>query len=109
MDRSRQSVTMLRQEFAGYNRQRFLHDLLAGLTVAAVCLPLALAYGIAGGMTAAAGLVTAIIAGVITGMFGGSSFQISGPTGAMSAVLLVVLHRNGILGVYGATVWEEYS
>lgn len=104
MDRYAQWVTMLRQEFAGYNRKRFQHDLIAGMTVAAVCLPLALAYGIAGGMTAAAGLVTAILAGVITGVLGGSSFQISGPTGAMSAVLLVVLHRNGILGVYGATV-----
>ena len=104
MDRFTQWMTMLRQEFAGYTLKRFRHDLIAGTTVAAVCLPLALAYGIAGGMTAAAGLVTAIIAGVITGLLGGTSFQISGPTGAMSAVLLVVLHRNGILGVYGATV-----
>ena len=104
MDRYAQWVTMLRLEFAGYDRLRFRQDLIAGLTVAAVCLPLALAYGIAGGMTAAAGLVTAIVAGVITGVLGGTSFQISGPTGAMSAVLLVILHRNGIMGVYGATV-----
>ncbi len=97
-------LQLLRREFADYNGIRFRQDLFAGITVAAVCLPLALAYGIAGGMTAAAGLVTAIFAGIITGALGGTSFQMSGPTGAMSAVLLVILHRNGIIGVYGATL-----
>ena len=95
---------LLAREFVGYTANRFRQDLIAGVTVAAVCLPLALAYGIAGGMTAAAGLVTAIVAGIITGALGGTSFQMSGPTGAMSAVLLVILHRNGIIGVYSATL-----
>ena len=72
---------LLRREFADYNGIRFRQDLFAGITVAAVCLPLA--YGIAGGMTAAAGLVTAIFAGIITGALGGTSFQMIGPTGAM--------------------------
>lgn len=94
----------VRREFAGYSRAALRSDLVAGITVAAVCLPLALAYGIAGGMTAAAGLVTAIVAGLITGALGGTSFQMSGPTGAMSAVLLVVLHRQGLTGVYAATL-----
>jgi SulP family sulfate permease len=90
---------LLAREFLSYSMNRFRQDLIAGITVAAVCLPLALAYGIAGGMTAAAGLVTAIFAGIITGALGGTSFQMSGPTGAMSAVLLVILHRNGMIGV----------
>lgn len=95
---------LLAREFLSYSTNRFRQDLIAGITVAAVCLPLALAYGIAGGMTAAAGLVTAIFAGIITGALGGTSFQMSGPTGAMSAVLLVILHRNGMIGVYSATL-----
>jgi len=55
-------IQMLRDEFQGYNRTKFQQDLLAGLTVAAVALPLALAFGVASGASAAAGLVTAVIA-----------------------------------------------
>ena len=104
MLRMRQFAYLVRHEFTGYNTQRLRADIIAGITVAAVCLPLALAYGIAGGMTPAAGLVTAIIAGVITGILGGTAFQISGPTGAMSAVLLVILHRTGVMGMWTATL-----
>lgn len=104
MLRITQFAQLVRREFSGYDIHRLRTDVLAGITVAAVCLPLALAYGIAGGMTPAAGLVTAIIAGVITGMLGGTAFQISGPTGAMSAVLLVVLHRTGVMGMWTATL-----
>ena len=77
---------ILRTEFDGYNGQGLRQDVLAGVTVAAVALPLALAFGVASGATAAAGLVTAILAGVLIGGLGGLGFQISGPTGAMSAV-----------------------
>ncbi|MFM2310067.1 MAG: hypothetical protein RLY87_2189 [Chloroflexota bacterium] len=105
MHRVNEFFAMITREFAGYDRRRLQQDIVAGITVAAVCLPLALAYGIAGGMTAAAGLVTAIIAGLITGALGGTSFQMSGPTGAMSAVLLVILHQNGIIEVYYATLF----
>ena len=70
-------------------------DLIAGLTVAAVALPLALAFGVASGSTAAAGLVTAIIAGFIIGVLGGASYLVSGPTGAMSAVLIIIAHQYG--------------
>ncbi|NWG18614.1 MAG: SulP family inorganic anion transporter [Chloroflexi bacterium] len=91
-------------EFRGYNGQVFRRDLLAGVTVAAVALPLALAFGVASGATAAAGLVTAILAGVIIGGLGGAGYQISGPTGAMSAVLIVLASRYGIEGVWTAGV-----
>ena len=93
-----------REEFTGYSRARFLADLQAGLTVAAVALPLALAFGVASGSTAAAGLVTAIIAGVLIGFLSGGANQISGPTGAMSAVLIVVANQHGPVGLWIAGV-----
>lgn len=93
-----------RDEFRGYNRSGFQRDLLAGVTVAAVALPLALAFGVASGATAAAGLVTAILAGFIIGSLGGAGYQISGPTGAMSAVLIVLASRYGLEGVWMAGV-----
>lgn len=91
-------------EFRGYNPARFQRDLLAGITVAAVALPLALAFGVASGATAAAGLVTAILAGFIIGGLGGAGYQISGPTGAMSAVLIVLASRYGVEGVWTAGI-----
>lgn len=91
---------MLREEFRGYTLSIFQKDLLAGLTVAAVALPLALAFGIASGADAAAGLVTAILSGLIIGGLSGGSFQVSGPTGAMSAVLIVVASRFGLQGMW---------
>ncbi|MBP7601725.1 MAG: SulP family inorganic anion transporter [Thermoflexales bacterium] len=90
---------ILRREFAGYGLATFQKDLLAGITVGAVALPLALAFGIASGATPAAGLVTAIISGLVIGGLSGAPYQISGPTGAMSAVLIVVAGRHGIQGV----------
>ncbi|KAB2903610.1 MAG: SulP family inorganic anion transporter [Anaerolineae bacterium] len=93
-----------RDEFQDYSYQIFQRDLLAGVTVAAVALPLALAFGVASGATAAAGLVTAILAGFIIGGLGGAGYQISGPTGAMSAVLIVLASRYGIEGVWTAGV-----
>ena len=97
-------LSLWRREFAGYNLAKFQKDLLAGLTVAAVGLPLALAFGVASGATAAAGIVTAVLAGLIIGGLGGSPFQISGPTGAMSAVLIVLAARYGLGGVWVAGV-----
>ena len=92
-------VSDLRTEFKGYNGKAFSKDLMAGLTVAAVALPLALAFGVSSGADAAAGLVTAIFAGLIIGAFSGASYQISGPTGAMSAILLTLSVKYGIQGV----------
>src|SRR5688572_13747154 len=95
---------VLKREFTGYDAATLRSDLLAGITVAAVALPLALAFGIASGATASAGLITAILAGLMIGGLGGAGYQISGPTGAMSAVLIVLASRYGLEGVWVAGV-----
>ncbi len=97
-------LKLWRREFAGYNLTTLQKDTLAGLTVAAVALPLALAFGVAGGATAAAGVITAVVAGVVIGALGGSPYQVSGPTGAMAAVLIVLSSRSGMPGGWGAGV-----
>lgn len=88
-------IGRLKAEFCGYNLKRFMGDLMAGLTVCAVALPLALAFGVSCGATAAAGLITAIIAGIVISALSGASYQISGPTGAMSAVLITIVAKDG--------------
>ncbi len=94
-------INMLRLEFRGYNVKSFLSDVLAGITVTAVALPLALAFGVSCGASAAAGLVTAIIAGIFISALSGASFQISGPTGAMSAILIGIVSSSlGLDGVF---------
>jgi sulfate permease, SulP family len=87
-------------EFSGYNLHKLRQDAMAGLTVAAVALPLALAFGVVSGATASAGLVTAVIAGFVIGALSGAPFQISGPTGAMSAVLIVLAQKYGLTGIW---------
>ncbi|MEW2113983.1 SulP family inorganic anion transporter [Streptomyces sp. NPDC005474] len=74
-------------------------DLLAGLTVAIVALPLALGFGVSSGLGAAAGLATAVVAGALAALFGGSNLQVSGPTGAMTVVLVPIVARYGPGGV----------
>ena len=74
-------------------------DLVAGVTVAIVALPLALAFGVASGLGAQAGLATAVVAGIVAAVFGGSNVQVSGPTGAMTVVLVPVVHHHGTTGV----------
>ena len=74
-------------------------DVVAGLTVGVVALPLALGFGIATGLGAQAGLVTAIVAGLVAAVFGGSNVQVSGPTGAMTVVLVPVVARFGASAV----------
>jgi MFS superfamily sulfate permease-like transporter len=74
-------------------------DVLAGVTVAFVALPLALAFGLSSGMGAGAGLVTAVVAGFVAAVFGGSNLQVSGPTGAMAVVLLPIVAQFGPPGV----------
>ncbi len=97
-------VQLLRDEFKGYNQVSGRRDLIAGLTVAAVALPLALAFGVASGSTPAAGLVTAIVGGFLIGLLGGAPYQISGPTGAMSAVLITIANQQGMRGLWIAGV-----
>ena len=74
-------------------------DLIAGITVGVVALPLALAFGITSGLGATAGLITAIIAGTVAAVFGGSNVQVSGPTGAMTVVLVPIVAQYGANGV----------
>lgn len=93
----------LQREFSGYNKTTFTKDLMAGLTVAAVALPLALAFAVSSGQTAASGMITAIISGFVIAALGGASYQISGPTGTMAMILIVVGAQHGIQGVLFAT------
>ncbi|WP_084224148.1 SulP family inorganic anion transporter [Kitasatospora cheerisanensis] len=74
-------------------------DLIAGLTVAIVALPLALGFGISSGAGAEAGLATAVVAGALAAVFGGSNLQVSGPTGAMTVVLVPIVDQYGTGGV----------
>lgn len=83
-----------RADYAGLSRS-WRGDVLAGATVGVVALPLALAFGITAGLGAEAGLITAIVAGLVAGVFGGSNVQVSGPTGAMTVVLVPVVARYG--------------
>jgi SulP family sulfate permease len=74
-------------------------NVVAGITVAIVALPLALAFGAASGLGAQAGLTTAVVAGIVAAVFGGSNIQVSGPTGAMTVVLVPIVHQYGVPGV----------
>ncbi|WP_336609492.1 SulP family inorganic anion transporter, partial [Campylobacter sp. RM9333] len=94
----------LRLEFTEYNKMKLLQDLMAGATVAAVALPLALAFGVSSGASAASGLITAILAGFVISLFGGAYYQISGPTGAMAAILIAITTQYGLTGVFVATL-----
>ena len=79
-------------------------DIWAGLTVAVVALPLALAFGISAGLGAQAGLITAVVAGLVAAVFGGSALQVSGPTGAMTVVLIPIVVKHGVQGVLAVGV-----
>jgi sulfate permease, SulP family len=79
-------------------------DILAGVTVGVVALPLALAFGISSGVGAAAGLITAVVAGLVAAVFGGSHVQVSGPTGAMAVVLVPIVAQHGLGSIALVTV-----
>ncbi len=80
----------------GYTRERFMHDLGAGLTVGIVALPLAMAFAIASGLKPEAGLWTAIIAGLLIALLGGSNVQIGGPAGAFIVIVYGIVERYGL-------------
>jgi SulP family sulfate permease len=88
----------------GYSRSLFVQDVLAGLTVAMVALPLSLAIAIASGADPAKGLVTAIVAGFLISLLGGSRVQIGGPTGAFIVVVFGVIAEHGYDGLVIATM-----
>ncbi|MFV0433181.1 MAG: SulP family inorganic anion transporter [Leucobacter sp.] len=82
------------EDYSGLSRS-WRADLVAGLTVGIVALPLALAFGVSSGVGAEAGLITAIVAGLVAAVFGGSNVQVSGPTGAMVVVLVPIVAAHG--------------
>lgn len=87
-----------------YNKKQFLSDLTAGVIVGIVALPLAIAFGIASGVTPEKGLITAIIAGFIISFLGGSKVQIGGPTGAFIIIVYGIIQQYGTTGLAIATV-----
>jgi SulP family sulfate permease len=87
-----------------YNTQTFLRDLLAGVTVGLVALPLAMAFGIASGVTPQAGLYTAVVAGFLISALGGSRTQIGGPTGAFVVIVAGIVARFGMSGLAMVTL-----
>ena len=88
----------------GYDRMKFLADVLAGITVGLVALPLAMAFAIASGVAPQSGLYCAIVAGFLISALGGSSTQIGGPTGAFVVVVFGIVARYGLDGLYMCTV-----
>ena len=87
-----------------YNRQQLMTDLLAGIIVGIVALPLAIAFGIASGVTPEKGIITAIVAGLIISVFGGSKVQIGGPTGAFIIIIYGIIQQYGFEGLTIATL-----
>ena len=87
-----------------YSKDRFISDLIAGVIVGIIALPLAIAFGIASGVTPQQGLITAIVAGFIIAIFGGSRYLIGGPTGAFIVVIAGIIAKFGMTGLTIATI-----
>lgn len=95
---------MLFTDLKGYNAQQLVKDLVAGLIVAIIALPLSIALAIASGVSPEMGIYTAVVAGLVTAIFGGSSVQISGPTAAFATIVAGVVAKYGLEGMALATV-----
>lgn len=100
LDFKPQLLTSLRN----YNSKTFMSDLMAGIIVGIVALPLAIAFGIASGVTPEKGIITAIVAGFIISLLGGSKVQIGGPTGAFIIIIYGIIQQYGIEGLTIATL-----
>ena len=87
-----------------YNKKTFMSDLMAGIIVGIVALPLAIAFGIASGVTPEKGIITAIVAGLVISLFGGSKVQIGGPTGAFIIIIYGIIQKYGFEGLTIATL-----
>lgn len=87
-----------------YNLATFSSDLVAGVTVGLVALPLAMAFAISSGMSPQAGIYTAILAGLVTAIFGGTKAQVSGPTGAFVVVVAGIVAKHGVDGLFMCTM-----
>lgn len=94
----------LLQCLKNYNRKTFIADLMAGIIVGIVALPLAIAFGIASGVTPEKGIITAIVAGFVISALGGSKVQIGGPTGAFIIIIYGIIQQYGMEGLTIATL-----
>lgn len=94
----------LLQCLRGYRRQDLTRDLIAGITVGLVALPLAMAFGIASGVTPQAGIYTAIVGGLIVSLLGGSKIQVAGPTGAFVVIVAGIIAQHGLSGLLMVTM-----
>jgi SulP family sulfate permease len=94
------SILLLRD----YDRHKFLSDLIAGVTVGLVALPLAMAFAIASGVSPQAGIYCAIVTGFLISALGGSKTQIGGPTGAFVVVISGIIAKHGIDGLFECTM-----
>ena len=87
-----------------YSKEKFANDLMSGIIVGIVALPLAIAFGIASGVSPEQGIITAIIGGFIVSFLGGSSVQIGGPTGAFIIIVYGIIQQHGFEGLVIATI-----
>ena len=87
-----------------YDKKTFMADLMAGIIVGIVALPLAIAFGIASGVSPEKGIITAIVAGILISLFGGSKVQIGGPTGAFIVIIYGIIEKYGMSGLTIATL-----
>ena len=94
----------LLKDLRRYDKQKFTADLMAGLIVGIVALPLAIAFGIASGVSPEKGIITAIVAGFIISALGGSRVQIGGTTGAFIVIIYGIIQQFGLAGLMGATM-----
>lgn len=91
-----------------YDKKTFMSDLMAGIIVGIVALPLAIAFGIASGVTPEKGIITAIVAGLVISLFGGSRVQIGGPTGAFIIIIYGIIQKYGFEGLTIATLMAGF-
>ena len=91
-----------------YDKKTFMSDLMAGIIVGIVALPLAIAFGIASGVTPEKGIITAIVAGLVISLFGGSKGQIGGPTGAFIIIIYGIIQKYGFEGLTIATLMAGF-
>ena len=89
---------------AGLDRKQLSNDVMAGIVVGIVALPLAIAFAVASGVSPDKGLITAIVAGLIISFFGGSRVQIGGPTGAFIVIVYGIVETHGIGGLIISTI-----
>jgi len=104
MTAARRFTPRLVESLRTYSRADLASDVTAGVTVGLVALPLAMAFGIASGVTPQAGLYTAIVGGFVVALLGGSRFQVAGPTGAFVVIVAGILHDHGLSGLLMVTM-----